>query len=108
MVFAEQTGLEKLYGIVAYCLDVSRSLVELDPTPTPKSGNDFIAFISNYLTLLCVCFILHSLLVPITYMHGFQYLSVGNTSNYVQYIKNAQSSPRLILVLILVCFQHKN
>lgn len=24
MVFTEQTGLEKLYGIVAYCLDVPR------------------------------------------------------------------------------------
>jgi superfamily II DNA helicase RecQ len=26
MVFTEQTGLEKLYGIVAYCLDFSKSV----------------------------------------------------------------------------------
>ena len=29
MVFTEQTGLEKLYGIVAYCLDVKRLILSL-------------------------------------------------------------------------------
>jgi hypothetical protein len=29
MVFTEQTGLEKLYGIVAYCLDVPRLVVPI-------------------------------------------------------------------------------